>query len=331
MPFVGGKRMYVINEKNVQEALNMDEAVQVIENALTKYQSGKYKQPERTFSSIEHENNLLIMPCFVEDCVGLKVVTSYPSNGELNNNVPVTQGTVLIHDIQTGTPLSLINGTTLTAIKTGAVSGVAMKYFQSEATSVGLVGTGLQGMYQLIAAISTTKVRTIYLYNRTFDKIKLFIDDMRKVAGNDISFVPVVDIKDLIEKSHIIITATTSLSPVLPNEDIYENKLVVAVGSYKSNMRELPKRLFKSAEYFYIDSSDGKNECGDIIDPLENKWVKEKNVILLSDIVTKNKQKHENAEPIVFKSVSMALFDTMIGNYIYKKAKNNNLGTEVSF
>lgn len=323
--------MYIINEKSVQEAVNMDEAIQVIEKALIKYHHEEYKQPERTFSRIEDENNLLIMPCFVDDCVSLKVVTSYPSNGDLNSNIPVTQGTVLIHDIKTGTPLSLINGATMTAIKTGAVSGVAMKHFQSGATTVGLVGTGLQGIYQLLAAISTTNVDTIYLYNRTFEKIQPFIDEMRALTDKDINFVPVVDVRELIEKSIIIITATTSLTPVLPNENIYENKLIVAVGSYKENMRELPEKLFTGAEFFYIDSSDGKRECGDIMTPLANGWIKEENVVLLSEIVTSHKQKHGNTEPIIFKSVSMALFDAMIGNYIYKKATNNNLGVEVSF
>src|SRR5699024_10092275 len=101
------------------------------------------------------------------------------------------------------------------------------------AKSIGLVGTGLQGIYQLMAAIATTNVETIYLYNRTPEKIKAFVDEFKSLTDSDVVLVPVFDLRELINRSEIVITATTSLSPVLPDEKIYDGKLIVAVGSYK--------------------------------------------------------------------------------------------------
>jgi ornithine cyclodeaminase len=238
---------------------------------------------------------------------------------------------VLINDRETGDPLSIINGTILTAIKTAAVSGVAMRHLRKNAETVGLVGTGLQGLYQLIAAQSSTSVKRFYLYNRSPEKIESFIQKFRSISNKEAEIIPVADKSELVRNSEIIITATTSVSPVLPDDtELYKNKLVVGVGSYKSNMRELPQTLFEQADYYYIDSEQGKVECGDIIDPLEKGWVKDHQVILLSDLLSGKTQAPRNGSLILFKTVNMALFDASIGNYVYKKAKKTGIGQEVT-
>lgn len=308
----------------------MASAINVIEDALENYDSGSYIQPPRIFSQIEDENNLLIMSSVVDHCIGLKAVTSYPSNS-VNNTLPVTQGVIMINDVETGEPLSLINGTLLTAIKTGAVSGVAMKYLKKDAKTVGLVGTGLQGIYQLIAALGATSVETIYLYNRTPEKINLFINRLNEMIDKKIYAVPVFDAEELVRRSDIVITATTALSPVLPDKNIYDNKLIIAVGSYKENMRELPEILFRTAGSLYVDSLEGKSESGDIIDPLKKKWIQEKNLIPLSDITTGRQKPPIGSKPVIFKNINMALFDTMLGNHVYKTALKNGDGLEIEF
>lgn len=307
----------------------MDEAINVIEEAFFKYAKKDFVMPARTFSEVKGDDNLLLMPCFVDDCIGLKVVTSFPSNHKTNS--PITQGLVLINDRETGDPLSIINGTILTAIKTAAVSGVAMRHLMKDAETVGLVGTGLQGLYQLIAAQSSTSVKRFYLYNRSPEKIEAFIQKFQSISNNEVEIIPVADKSKLVRNSDIIITATTSNSPVLPDEvGLYKNKLVVGVGSYKSNMRELPQTLFEQADYYYIDSEQGKIECGDIIDPLEKGWVKDHQVILLSDLLSGKTKAPGNGSLILFKTVNMALFDASIGNYVYKKAKKAGTGQEVT-
>ena len=320
--------MLLLSEKDVKNSLSMNEAINVMENALFKYASQDFVQPDRTFTTVKDENTFMLMPCFVDDCIGLKVVTTYPTNRGTNS--PVTQGVVFINDIETGDPLALINGTFLTTIKTGAVSGVAMRHFKKDAKSVGLIGTGLQGFYQLIAAQSATSVEKIYLYDRSPESIQSFIEKFQEVSKNDVEIIAVTEKEELIRNSEIIITATTSPSPVLPedNGELYKNKLVIGVGSYKTHMRELPQTLFEQADYYYIDSEQGKLEVGDIIDPIKNGWVKEEQVVLLSDVLAGKKQAPETDNPIVFKTISMALFDAVIGNYVYKKAKELGIGQQ---
>jgi len=321
-----------LSGEEVQSLLPMEEAIDVIEEALRKYAAQDYIMPVRTFCTVKDEDTFLIMPCVVDGCIGLKVATSYPSNQSRQS--PVTQAIVLVHDRETGDPLAVINGTVLTAIKTAAVSGVVLRYFGKDAETVGLVGTGLQGLYQLLAALSATSVRKIYLHNRTPEKIEGFIRDFRRLSGSGVETVTAADARELVRHSDIIITATTSLTPVLPDEvDLYGDKLVIGIGSYKSNMREFPEALFKAAKYFVIDSEHGKRECGDIIDPLLYGWVRSEQVLMLSDLIAEKKESEgiRKARPIVFKSVSMALFDACMGNYVYQKARLLGRGTVMDF
>jgi ornithine cyclodeaminase/alanine dehydrogenase-like protein (mu-crystallin family) len=312
--------MLLLSGEDVGQLLPMNEAIAVIKEAYQLYAKKEYKMPERIFSKVRDDDQYLLMPCFADDCISLKVVVSYPSNR--NRGRPVTQGLVLVNDLETGDPLAVINGTMLTAIKTGAVSGVAMEAFRKDAESVGLVGTGFQGIYQLIAACSATTVKKVYLYNRTPEKLDAFIEEFRRVSGQEMEMFPVKDVQELVKHSDMIITATTSLTPVLPDTaSLYKGKVVIGVGSYDREMREFPKALFEGIDYYYIDSEQGKVECGDIIDPLKNGWVKEEQVVLMSEFLEQGEGfAFDPSRPIVFKTVSMALFDACIANYLYKKA-----------
>jgi len=319
----------ILSEKDIKKSITMRGAIDVMEEAFRTYARQEFISPDRVFSQVKDENTFMLMPSFVDDCLGLKVVTTFPANS--GTDEPVTQGVIMINDRETGKPLSLMNGTLLTAVKTAAVSGVAMRYFKSEAKTIGLVGTGLQGLYQLLAAIEVTKVEAIYVFNRTPEKILMFKKEFLTLANRDVEVISCENVEELVEKSEVIIAATTSPVPVLPNDgSLYKGKLVVGVGAYRTDMQELPEELFRSTPYYFIDSEDGKREVGDIINPIQHGWIDEENVVLLSDlIIGKKEYELSGNEPIVFKTISMALFDALIGNYVYKQAKENKIGTVV--
>lgn len=321
--------LLILSKNDVEQSVTMAEVINVMEEAFITYASRDFIMPDRTFIKVKDDDTMLIMTSVVGDSVGTKIVASYPSNRDTGESV--TQGFITVNDRYNGKALSLMDGTLLTAIKTAGVSGVAMRRLKPNAKSVGLVGTGLQGLYQLVAAIETTTVDKIYVYNRSQEKVPHFIEEFREISGSHIEVEITENTENLVEQSDIIITATTSNTPVLPNKDyIYNGKLVVGVGSFNQHMRELPERLFTNTSYYFIDSAQGKKECGDIIDPIENDWINEDNVILLSDLLTGQFTKNtDEQKPIIFKNVSMALFDTVIGEYVYKKCRQFNLGMDV--
>lgn len=321
--------MLILSKKDIEQSITMNEAIDVMEKAFVEYAKGNYVMPERLFVKVEEDDTLLIMTSAVGDSIGTKIVTSYPSN--TGTEEPVTQGFITVNNRYNGKTLSLMDGTLLTAIKTAAVSGVAMRVFKQGAKSVGLVGTGLQGLYQLIAALETTSVEKVYVYNRSQEKIPAFIEEFRELSGSDVEVIIAENNVELVTVSDIIITATTSNHPVIPDEaELYDGKLVIGVGSFNKHMRELPEALFRNAPYYFIDSEKGKEECGDIIDPIAKGWIDENRVVLMSELLTNNfTGKIDANKPIVFKTVSMALFDTLIGEYVYQKCKQLNLGINV--
>lgn len=305
----------------------MKEAIDVIERALEIYDNNQYIQPKRSYSKVYDDNYYGLMSAFVEDHIGLKVVTAFSSNGKNNSKLPVTQAMMVLNDIHDGRFLSVMNATLLTAIKTGAVSGAAIRHFEPNTKNIGLVGTGLQGFYQLIAAVEAADIENIYLYNRTPSKVEKFTNDLRAVFDDDINIVALDTVEEVVDSAEIIVTATTSSIPVLPNDVNYDNKLVVAVGSFNEEMRELPENLFKRADEIYIDSLDGKKESGDVIDPIKNGWIESDAVIPVSSIVTGRHKHNDSGAPVIFKNISMALFDTMIAEYTYRKTVELGEGT----
>lgn len=188
----------------------MKEAIDVIERALEIYDNNQYIQPKRSYSKVYDDNYYGLMSAFVEDHIGLKVVTAFSSNGKNNSKLPVTQAMMVLNDIHDGGFLSMMNATLLTAIKTGAVSGAAIRHLKPNTKNIGLVGTGLQGFYQLIAAVEAADIENIYLYNRTPSKVEKFTDDLSAVLSKDINIVALDTVEEVVESAETIVTATTS-------------------------------------------------------------------------------------------------------------------------
>lgn len=123
------------------KALSINQAMDAVEQAYLAYETGRYQMPARMYIG-QNDDTLLLMPCFTEKSFGTKVVTVFPGNTKMR--VPVTKGIMLLNDRQTGVPVALMNGTVLTAFKTGAVGGVSVRYLADpNAKKAGLIGTGL--------------------------------------------------------------------------------------------------------------------------------------------------------------------------------------------
>ncbi|MGM9966282.1 MAG: ornithine cyclodeaminase family protein [Rummeliibacillus sp.] len=319
--------MLLLNEQDIMQAITMNDAIQAIEEAYILYDSKLFHMPLRTQIQ-DNDNTLLLMPCIATDSTGLKIVNVYPNNQDL----PATQGTMILHNRQNGAIKGILNGTLLTGIRTGAIGGTAIKYLANEDShSVGLIGTGYQGLYQLLAACAVRDIRHIYLWNRTQYKIPAFIETLKKQIAKNIEIHIVDETINLVEHSDIIITSTTSSEPVLPNiEKIYNGKLIIGIGSYQPKMREFSDSIYNALNYLYVDTLDAKNESGDVITPLMHSWLTEKQVIPFSKVITNEvKPVISNHQPTVFKSTGMALFDLVVANRIVETALRLHIGQNI--
>ncbi|WP_042355498.1 ornithine cyclodeaminase family protein [Bacillus rubiinfantis] len=319
--------MMILSENDINQAASMNDIIQAIEEAYVLYEDNLFQMPLRSHVQ-DSDNVLLLMPCVAKNAVGTKLVSVNPSNIKQ----PVTQGIIVLNDRTTGTPKALLNGTLLTGLKTGAVGGAAIKYLATpEAKSVGLIGTGYQGLYQIAAACSVRDIKEINLFNRTSSKLPNFIESLKKLVPSDITIQVASSRLELVKGSDIIITSTSSNSPVLPNvETIFNGKLIIGIGSYLPHMREYSETIYKNLDYLYVDTLDAIKESGDIIQPLQNNWLEPSQIVAFSKIVTgKVSPVYSSDRPTVFKSTGMALFDLIVADAIYQKALAKGIGQEI--
>lgn len=322
--------MLFLNEANIKQAMSMQDAIDAIDYAYEIYADNTFNMPTR-LQVVENDNTLLLMPCLIDDAVATKLVTVFPKNRERQQ--PTIYGLVILNDQETGEVKAILDGAFLTGFRTGAVGGSAIRHLATkQSESLAVVGTGVQGLYQTIAACTERPIKNIYAYNRTPEKVDKYKADLKNWLDPAISVHHMSSATDAIEQADIVITSTTSLDPVLPNNpSLLTNKLFVAIGSFQPNMRELPAAAFELSDRIFIDTHDAITESGDLVAPLENKWITREQIQPIASII-KNQQtitRHKN-QTTIFKSTGMALFDAVVANEIYKKAMTNGIGQHIN-
>jgi len=320
--------MIYLTEKDILKAASIDEVLNAIETSMRIYEQKAFHMPQRM--GVDYENNtLLLMPCFIKDCFGTKLVTLFPENPE--KNVPVLNGIMVLNDAQTGIPLALLNGPALTALRTAAVGTVSISHMApNKNKNLGIIGAGVQGFYQAWIACAGMKFKDVFVYDLYPEKITALEEKLSEMIP-DVKIHQAVSVEELLENSQVVITATTSFEPVLPeNEDLLAGRHFVGIGSYKPNMREFPQALFNLLKNVFVDTEHAVQESGDIIVPLQNNWLKREQIMTLGRFLIENKSPDEvNGETTFFKSVGMALFDVCASKLIYEKAIQKGLGQEI--
>ena len=320
--------MLFLNGEEVFKSVKLKEVVNAIEKSMKLYEMGKFKMPTRMHMDYD-DNTFLAMPCYAEERVGTKLLTLTPKNKE--KDLPVIQGCFTLNDSKNGELLAFIEGSSLTALRTGAVGGVGIKHMTPEnVDSVGIIGAGVQGLHQALYASEVRDIEDVYVFDIDQAQIKDFKDKLSDKKSN-IKIHSSKSSEHLLKESDIVITTTTANEPVLPdNEDLLKGKHFVGIGSYKPEMREFPEALFKVLDDIFIDTEDALKESGDLIYPLEKGWINEKQIHTMGKLLN-GKIKIDKEKTTFFKSVGMALFDLMASSLVYEKALERGIGQEIEF
>lgn len=320
--------MLFLNENDIKKAVSMKDIINGIDESYRIYEKNEFKMPLRT-QVREKDNTLLLMPCLTKNAMTTKLVTVFPKN----TDIPTLHGLVILNCGETGKINALIEGSFLTGLRTGAIGGSATRHLASkQAKSLAVIGAGVQGLYQTIAVCTERNIKDIYIYSRTASKIPSFIKKLQDWLDTDINMHIVNSTEDALNKADIVVTATTSSDPVLPNDEtLLKGKLFIGVGSFQPSMREFSEALYKVTDHTFIDTKDAIEESGDIIDPIKNGWINKESVQTLSSFLQQNDKTPSHKEnSIIFKSTGMALFDAVVANLIYEKALQHNVGTKLT-
>lgn len=314
--------MIFIDSDFIENAASYDEWINCMERAFLENPASDYIMPLRTHINFS-ENTLLLMPCIKKDYFATKIVSLFPGNSKIGKK-PLS-GLVVLNDGSTGEPVAVIDASKLTAMRTAAVGSVAVRHLApGDATTLGIIGLGTQGIHQALFACSQRKFSKIYILDLYPGLYPGFIEKINSIYPG-IEIIIASSSSHLCKESEVIITATNSTTPVLPAEsDLLINRTIIGVGSYKPDMREFPDILFPLAKYIYVDTLHGLKESGDLKYPLESGAIKEENFITADRLV---RGSSERGLANVFKSVGMALFDLFSAILVYEKygvAKGQN-------
>lgn len=319
--------MIYLNTQDIHAAANVNELVDAIEESMVLYEDDRCVMPQRMHVDYEG-NTLLLMPCFTQSAFGTKLVSLFPDNP--SKGVPVLTGLVVLNDICTGQPLAVLDGPTLTAMRTAAVASVSIRHLVSDdARSVGVIGAGVQGYYQAWIACASKGFSKVFIFDLVAEKAQAMSKELADVLpGVDIKVTAAVE--ELLSNSNAVITATTSLEPVLPDDaESLKGKHFVGIGSYKPEMREFPKAIFGLIDKVYVDTDHALGEAGDLIVPLREGWIKEEQVMTFGRFLKDKNAIGSTEETTFFKSVGMAIFDVCASRLIYEKAMEKDLGQKL--
>jgi ornithine cyclodeaminase len=321
--------MIYLTEQDILDAASVEQMLDAIEASMLLYERKEFYMPQRMH--VDHRDDvLLLMPCFLNDYFATKVVTLFPGNAE--KNAPVLNGIVILNDAETGFPLALLDGPALTAVRTAAVGAVSIRHLAPEdARAVGIIGAGVQGFYQARAACSAGPMTDVFVYDLYPEKASM---TKEKLAGaiSNVAVSQVDSVEALLEQTQVVIAATTSSTPVLPDDEgLLAGKHYVGIGSYKPQVREFPRALFNLVENVYVDTEHALEESGDVIVPLQSGWLRLDQVSNLGRILTdEEKPLRAKGETTFFKSVGMALFDVCASKLIYENAIEKGLGQKIT-
>jgi ornithine cyclodeaminase/alanine dehydrogenase len=320
----------LLNRDSVASLLTMGECIEVVEKAFAELASGTAVLPLRT--SIPSPGGIsLYMPAYlrVGQALACKVVAVFKDN-PTRHRLPTTTGTVLLQDAETGRVCCILDGEYLTAMRTGAASGVATRHLarREQGQTAGIFGAGVQGRMQLLAVAEVRRLSRAWVYDPDAESASRFAREMSKRLDLEVA---AASGPSEAARADIVCTATTSPRPVFDGREVREGAHVNGIGSHTPEARELDGELIRRARLVGDSKEACFRESGDILLPLREGLIGEDHFHAeLGEIVTGRKPgRLSDREVTVFKSNGLAIQDAAAASLVYHRALATGAGVHV--
>ncbi len=325
----------LLNRNDIEKLLTMEDCMDATEKAFGELAAGNVEMPQRTPIGVPEYGGLaLFMPAYIKGmgALGAKVVTVYKDN-LAKHQLPNVLGTIILLDESTGYPVSVMDGGFITAMRTGAVSGVATKYMAKDDTKVGLIfGTGVQAYTQVLAMSVARNFEKIYAYS--LDDMDKKLDFAQRLeAATGVEIVIADDPKKAASEADVVTLATSSRDPIVDVDWFKPGTHINGVGSHAPHMRECDEGTVCKAQIICDSVAACRAEAGDFIIPAGEGKFDWDNVRgnLGEIIIGKISGREDDKEITLFKSVGLAIQDMSTARAVYEKALAEGTGTNYQF
>lgn len=313
----------LLSISEVKQNITMAEAIDAMESAFVQLAEHQATLPMRTGIPVGKNGLALTMPAYLskENILGLKTVSVFPDN--VKHGKPSINGTILLLDAATGEPLTLMDAGYLTALRTGAVSGLATKYFSLDKPStVAIVGAGAQAVTQLEAVAAVREIQKVMVWSRHLESAKKFAKKME----NSCNIHVCEELSPALKAADIICTATASTEPLVHLEGLKPHVHINAVGSHTPFMQEISGDVLKNAVVIVDQLEAAMHEAGEIIEAVKQQNITKASIIELGSWLLK-KTPPIQEKRTVFKSVGLAIQDLAVAHVVYQNALKRHAGS----
>jgi ornithine cyclodeaminase len=329
-------KLRILSRVDVQRAVTMADAIAVIKDAYIQLSAGQAVVPLRTPVPVQrHDGVTLFMPAYLgsSDALGAKIVSVFPGN--LARGLPTIHAIVVVVEAATGRPLAVMDGTYLTAMRTGAASGVATQLLANpDASRVAIFGGGVQARTQLEAVCTVRRIVQASVFDPAAGLASAFAEEMRARGGPIPADVSVAaSPRDALRGADVVCTATTSRAPVFDDADLEPGVHINAIGSYTPEMQEIPSETVARARVVVDSRTASLAETGDLLSPIRLGLFRETDIHgEIGEIASGRLPGRQSKEEVTFfKSVGLAVQDVAVASLILRRAMAEDLGIEVDF
>jgi len=294
-----------LSEEQVRQHLRMADLIPAMERALIDFSAGKVIQPVRSVIKVDvaaATGFLGLMPALTPSGLGLKAVTFYPSNTE--RGIPTHMATIFLVDPETGAPLAIMDGRLITEMRTAAVSAAATKLLApTEAKILAILGSGVQAHSHAEALRLVRQFEEIRVWSPTREHAEQFATEIGAKS---------MPAEEAVRGADVIVTATSSKTPVLHGSWLKSGCHVNAVGASRPDWREMDDEAM--ANVVFVDSREGAmEESGDVI-------LSGAKIYAELGEAFAGKIPSRASETTIFKSLGMAVEDIAAATLVYRSA-----------
>lgn len=310
----------------------MRETVEAMKRAYAALSTGQAEVPLRARLPVApHQAEVLFMPAYVQtdagaEALAVKIVSLFPENPAAG--LPLIHATVLVIDPTTGQMQAVLEGSALTAIRTGAGAGAATDLLaRPESSTAAILGAGVQARTQLEAVCAVRPIETAFIYSPTPAHTRQFIAEMAEKVPADLVAAP--SAKEAVAQADIVCAATTSAVPVFPDAAIRPGTHINGVGSYTPDMIEIDPHLLARARITVDSRSAALAEAGELIHALRQGLIQPEQIAEIGEIFLHRRAGRTHPEEITyFKSVGVAVQDALAAQLAVENARKMGLGQE---
>jgi ornithine cyclodeaminase len=326
--------MVILTREDVRRAATMPEIMQAVAAAFAQLSSGQADVPLRPHIAIpEQEATALVMPAYLrgDGSLGVKLLTLFPHNPA--QGLPAIAALAALFDSANGQPLALMDGGLLTALRTGAASGVATQLMaRRDARTLALFGAGGQAFSQVWAVCVAREIERVWLVNRTPERAERLAAELRAFGTPIPADIRIArSAHEALAKADVVCCATASEKPLFDDADLQPGTHLNGIGSYRASMREIPGATVARARVIVDQRAAAWAEAGDLVLARTEGLIGEEHIAgELGEVVAGRIAGREDDEQITcFKSVGNAAQDVAAAQVILARARELGLGTVV--